>query len=203
MKNKSPFLNLEQTALAPNNLHDSTKTTSFFSSATPSQKRDVDPRANLTPRNPTSVLETVTSASFGHGSKQPILNSPSTSSTAASLVTSVRDLATRWQQDVLDRCPQVLSIMVGISDVWHQFNLPPSTNPPVLPDQYHTTLKNLVKQAQPLTRPSCLPPSSSSNPTATTPCAPAGTNTAPSSANFLPNLGTIFVDTQAAFDAVS
>jgi lysophospholipase L1-like esterase len=40
---------------------------------------------------------------------------------------TVRDLAARWQSDVLDLKPDWLSIMIGINDVWRQFNAPLQT----------------------------------------------------------------------------
>jgi lysophospholipase L1-like esterase len=35
----------------------------------------------------------------------------------------VTDLQTRWQRDVIDPAPDVVSVMIGINDVWH--GLPP------------------------------------------------------------------------------
>lgn len=37
----------------------------------------------------------------------------------------VNDLHKRWQEDVLDLKPDVLSIKIGINDVWHNFLEPP------------------------------------------------------------------------------
>jgi lysophospholipase L1-like esterase len=36
----------------------------------------------------------------------------------------VRDVKARWQTDVLDRQPDWLSVMIGINDVWRQFDVP-------------------------------------------------------------------------------
>ena len=36
----------------------------------------------------------------------------------------VPDLASRWQRDVIDLSPDVVSIMIGINDVWHGLNPP-------------------------------------------------------------------------------
>jgi len=41
------------------------------------------------------------------------------SSTAASGGNKIPDLPKRWQSDVLDLRPDVLSIYIGINDVWH------------------------------------------------------------------------------------
>src|SRR5579884_4100370 len=37
---------------------------------------------------------------------------------------TVRDLKARWETDVLDLKPDWLSIMIGINDVWRQFDRP-------------------------------------------------------------------------------
>jgi lysophospholipase L1-like esterase len=37
---------------------------------------------------------------------------------------TVRDLKARWQSDVFDLNPDWLSIMIGINDVWRQFDSP-------------------------------------------------------------------------------
>jgi lysophospholipase L1-like esterase len=34
---------------------------------------------------------------------------------------TIRDLKSRWQADCLDHNPDILSIMIGVNDVWHQF----------------------------------------------------------------------------------
>ena len=39
---------------------------------------------------------------------------------------TVRDLDKRWQSDVVDLKPDWLSIMIGINDVWRQFNSAPN-----------------------------------------------------------------------------
>ena len=37
---------------------------------------------------------------------------------------TVRDLKARWQTDVFDLKPDWVSIMIGINDVWRQYDLP-------------------------------------------------------------------------------
>jgi len=61
---------------------------------------------------------------------------------------TVRDLAGRWKRDVIDLKPDWLSIMIGINDVWRQFDCPLDKQIHVLPDEYETTLKSLVEQTQ-------------------------------------------------------
>ena len=59
----------------------------------------------------------------------------------------VTDLAARWQTDVLDLTPDWLSIMIGINDVWRQFD--DYLNPDqVTIDQYETVYRNLLEQTR-------------------------------------------------------
>lgn len=62
---------------------------------------------------------------------------------------TVRDLAERWQTDVLDLQPDWLSIMIGVNDVWRQFDCPHMTEIHVLPDEYRQTLNRLADKTRP------------------------------------------------------
>lgn len=62
---------------------------------------------------------------------------------------TVVDLKQRWQTDVIDQKPDWVSIMIGINDVWRQFDLPRQTEIHVLPDIYASTLDQLVRQTKP------------------------------------------------------
>lgn len=61
---------------------------------------------------------------------------------------TVRDLKARWKRDALDPKPDWLSILIGINDVWRQFDLPRQRELHVLPDEYERTLNQLVGQAR-------------------------------------------------------
>jgi lysophospholipase L1-like esterase len=61
----------------------------------------------------------------------------------------VRDLKSRWQADVLDQNPDWVSVMIGINDVWRQFDLPKRTEMHVLPEEYEQTLDELLSQTRP------------------------------------------------------
>src|SRR5690606_37917688 len=62
---------------------------------------------------------------------------------------TVRDLKARWQTDVLDLKPDWLSIMIGVNDVWRQFDLPRQTEIHVSPEVYEKTLNELVRKTRP------------------------------------------------------
>ena len=62
---------------------------------------------------------------------------------------TVRDLKDRWKTDVLALTPDWLSIMIGINDVWRQFDSPKQTERHIGPEEYETTLRDLVKQTKP------------------------------------------------------
>jgi len=57
---------------------------------------------------------------------------------------NVRDLKARWQRDVFDLKPDWLSIMIGVNDVWRQFDIPQITEAHVPPEEYEQTLAELV-----------------------------------------------------------
>jgi len=63
---------------------------------------------------------------------------------------TVRDLRDRWATDVLALEPDWLSIMIGINDVWRQFDLPRQTETHVSPDVYAETLEALVRETRPV-----------------------------------------------------
>lgn len=62
---------------------------------------------------------------------------------------TVRDLKNRWQADVLDLKPDWVSIMIGINDVWRQFDCPLMPEVHVRLDEYEKTLDQLVKDTLP------------------------------------------------------
>ncbi|MBI3829566.1 MAG: SGNH/GDSL hydrolase family protein [Planctomycetes bacterium] len=62
---------------------------------------------------------------------------------------TVRDLKARWKTDVLDLKPDWLAIMIGINDVWRQFDCPLQTEIHVGLKEYEATLNELVSRTQP------------------------------------------------------
>lgn len=61
----------------------------------------------------------------------------------------VIDLEQRWQTDVLDLDPDWLSVMVGINDVWRQFDSPLDPEQ-VLIGRYEETYRRILDQARPM-----------------------------------------------------
>jgi lysophospholipase L1-like esterase len=62
---------------------------------------------------------------------------------------TIRDMAARWQTDVLDLRPDWLSVMIGINDVWRQFDSPTRPEHAVPLDEYAETLEALVARTLP------------------------------------------------------
>ncbi len=61
---------------------------------------------------------------------------------------TVRHLAARWENDVLNRTPDWLSVMIGINDVWRQFDAPLRTELHVLPEEYRDTYRSLLERVR-------------------------------------------------------
>ena len=62
---------------------------------------------------------------------------------------TVLDLESRWDADVLAHKPDWLSVMIGINDVWRQFDTPLKTETHVYPEQYEQTLRCLLEKTRP------------------------------------------------------
>lgn len=62
---------------------------------------------------------------------------------------TVRDLAARWERDVLAHRPDWLVIMIGINDVWRQFDMPRQTEAGVPLAEYKATLTRLAAETRP------------------------------------------------------
>lgn len=59
-----------------------------------------------------------------------------------------RDLLVRWERDVLDLNPDWVSIMIGINDVWRQFDTPALTNLAVSPQDYEKNVEAMLISLQ-------------------------------------------------------
>jgi lysophospholipase L1-like esterase len=61
---------------------------------------------------------------------------------------NVRNLKERWQTDVTELQPDWVSILIGINDVWRQYDQPTIPESHVYIDEYRRTLDELVKQTK-------------------------------------------------------
>lgn len=115
---------------------------------------------------------------------------------------TVRDLKARWQTDVLDLAPDWVSIMVGANDVWRQFDSPRRTELHVLIDEYEQTLDGLVRTTLPHVRGLVLMSPYYLEPNPADAMRAAMDRYGAVVRRLAEKHGTLFVDTQAAFDAV-
>ena len=58
------------------------------------------------------------------------------------------DLKARWQSDVIDLCPDWLSVMIGINDVWRQFDSEFETNQVDI-KQYESVYREILGEVRP------------------------------------------------------
>lgn len=61
----------------------------------------------------------------------------------------VRDLDARWQTDVMDLKPQWVSVLIGINDVWRQFDCPQMPETHVSLQEYKETYARLIERTLP------------------------------------------------------
>ena len=61
----------------------------------------------------------------------------------------IRDLDMRWQSDVLDHHPDWVSVLIGINDVWRQFDCPQMPETHVPPEEYAGTYEKLIQKTLP------------------------------------------------------
>ena len=61
----------------------------------------------------------------------------------------VRDLDARWETDVMERKPDWVSVLIGINDVWRQFDSPYMPETHVLPDEFESTYEKLIQRTLP------------------------------------------------------
>ena len=61
---------------------------------------------------------------------------------------NTRDLKARFDTDVLALEADWVSILIGINDVWRQFDCPSLPNQHVLPEEYEANLEEMVSRAE-------------------------------------------------------
>lgn len=115
---------------------------------------------------------------------------------------TVRDLKKRWQEDVLNQRPDWLAVMIGINDVWRQYDIPQIHEQHVYIDEYESTLRELVMESKATTQgivlmtPFYIEPNPQDAMRATMDLYGAAVKRVADEA------GAIFIDTQAAFRPV-
>ena len=62
------------------------------------------------------------------------------------------DLLARWDTDVLCQKPDIVAVLVGINDVWRQFDSPLQTELQVTPEAYRQNLCAMVEKTLPSTK---------------------------------------------------
>ena len=112
------------------------------------------------------------------------------------------DLKYRWQADVLDLKPDWLSVMVGANDVWRQFDSPTRPEQAVPLEVYEETLHGLVSRTLPTVKTLVLLTPFYIEPNRSDPMRARMDEYGAVVKRLATHQGTLFVDTQAAFDAV-
>ena len=65
---------------------------------------------------------------------------------------TVADVARRWEDEVMALQPDYVSLMIGVNDVWRQFDMPLVVERHVGIDEYRDTLRHLVATTKPRVR---------------------------------------------------
>ena len=115
---------------------------------------------------------------------------------------TVRDLDKRWQGDVLDLKPDWVSVMIGTNDVWRQFDSPRQTEDLVGPEEYAQTLDGLVARTLPSVKNMALMTPFYLEPNRADAMRARMDEYGGIVKDLAAKHGTLFVDTQAAFDDV-
>ena len=115
---------------------------------------------------------------------------------------TVRDLKDRWQRDVFDQKPDYVAVMIGTNDVWRQFDLPLQPEAHVYEDEYEHTLDDLVAQTLPRVKGMVLLTPFYMEPQRADAMRAAMDRYGDIVRRIAQKQGTLFVDTQAAFEPV-
>ena len=113
-----------------------------------------------------------------------------------------RDIAGRWDRDVIAAQPNWVSVMIGINDVWRQFDQPLVTEAHVRIDAYESTLARLVERTLPLVQGFVLMTPYMIEPNRDDAMRRLMDQYGAVVKRLAEKYGALFVDTQAAFDEV-
>ncbi|MHC4337172.1 MAG: SGNH/GDSL hydrolase family protein [Planctomycetota bacterium] len=61
---------------------------------------------------------------------------------------TVRKLEARWERDCINHKPDILSVLIGINDLWRQYVEPERLPEAVYPDEYELTYRRLLLTAK-------------------------------------------------------
>jgi len=61
---------------------------------------------------------------------------------------TIRDLKNRWEKDCLNYKPDILSVLIGINDLWRQYGEPERIPAAVYPDEYGLTYRQLLSHTK-------------------------------------------------------
>ncbi|MCI0519401.1 MAG: SGNH/GDSL hydrolase family protein [Chloroflexi bacterium] len=114
---------------------------------------------------------------------------------------TVRDLEARWQRDVLAHKPDWLAIMIGINDVWRQFDSPMQSELSVALEEYRATLERLIQSARPALHGLILMTPYFIEPNRGDPLRAMMDQYGEAAGQLAAHYNAVCVDTQAAFDA--
>jgi len=115
---------------------------------------------------------------------------------------NVRDLRARWQTDVFDQAPDWVSVMIGVNDVWRQFDQPGIAKSHVYLPEYAETLDALVKETLPRVKGMVLMTPYYMEPNAEDTMRARMDEYGAAVRDIAGKYGTLFVDTQARFNAL-
>jgi lysophospholipase L1-like esterase len=60
-----------------------------------------------------------------------------------------RDLEARWETDVMEQHPDYVSVLIGINDMWRQFDCPEQPELHVSPEDYRACYERLIQRTLP------------------------------------------------------
>ena len=60
-----------------------------------------------------------------------------------------RDVRARWQRDVLELKPDWVSLMIGVNDIWRRFDSPQQPELAVSLDEYQDNIRDVVQRTRP------------------------------------------------------
>ncbi|MEG0691461.1 MAG: SGNH/GDSL hydrolase family protein [Oscillospiraceae bacterium] len=112
----------------------------------------------------------------------------------------ITHLKERWQQDVIDLNPDWVCVMIGINDVWRNFDLPLITELHVSLEEYTTILEELVKTTLPKVKGMILMTPYYMEPNKEEPLRKAMDSYGKAVKTISEKYKTLYIDTQAAFD---